>query len=138
MSSKLGYESPPEARIRRFNGSDNETRPILFTFATEFHKLEFLKRFKNKSADMVRGIFTGFANDKTRIYAQHDFTTTQYQLHKLSMSLLKQEKLVKVNVHAGNKIFIQITSNDKLTQFPDADALKDEIKRRENLPSTSK
>ena len=72
------------------NGADNEKRSILLTFATEFHKLEFLKRLKSKSADMLRGIFTGSANDKIHIYFQHDFTSTQYQLLKLSMTLLKQ------------------------------------------------
>lgn len=138
LSSKLGYESPPEVRIRRFNGSDNEKRPVLFTFPTEFHKLEFLKKFKSKSADMVRGVFPGFASDKTRIYLQHDFTSTQYQLHKFAMSLLKQEKLLKVNVHAGNKIVIQISEDDKLTHFVDAEALKEEIERRQNLAKTSK
>ena len=138
LSSKLGYETPPEVRIRRFNGSDDEKRPILLTFATEFHKLDFLKRFKNKSAEMLRGIFPGFVSDKTRIYCQHDFTATQYQLHKFAISPLKQEKILKVNVHAGNKIVIQISADDKFNHFPNADTLKEEIERREKLAKSSK
>ena len=139
LASKLGYEPPPDVKLRRFNGTDDNKRPIMLTFSTEFHKCQFLQRFKAKSSDMVRAIFPDFPRDNSRLYAQHDFTATQYKLHKVTMSLLKEKVVYKVAVHSNNKIMIQFTADDKFTYFPDAETLKSEIdQRRSNKISTPK
>lgn len=140
LASKLGYETPPDVKLRRFNGTDDDKRPIMLTFSTEFHKSQFLQRFKTNSSDMVRAIFPDFSRDNTRLYAQHDFTATQYKLHKVTMSLLKEKVLHKVAVHSNNKIMIQFTTDDKFTYFPDAESLKFEIDRRRSnkLPTPKK
>lgn len=132
LSSKLGYEVPPQVMVRRFYGQDNEKRPILISFATEMSKIEFLHHFKTKSADMKRSIFPNFAGDETRIYLQHDFTSTQYQLHKTALKFFKDKLLNKIIVRAGNKIMIQIEDNEKFQFFPDATSLNAEIERRKS------
>lgn len=48
LSSKHGYETTPDVKLRRFNGTDDNKRPII-TFPTEFHKSQFLQKFKAKS-----------------------------------------------------------------------------------------
>ena len=130
LSSKLGYETTPDVKLRRFNGTDDEKRPIMITFSTEFHNSQFLQKFKAKSADMIRAVFSTFSGDKNRIYAQHDFTTSQYKLHKSAMSLLKDNILQKVAVHSKNKIMVQFTADEKFSHFPDAKSLKAEVDRR--------
>lgn len=138
LASILGYSDPPEVKIRRFNGTDNAKRPILIVFSTEFHKLQFLQRYKSKSADMVRSIFDGFPNDKNRIYLQHDFTNSQYKFYKSAIKLLKENAINQVVVHEGNKIVIKIDKNDKYTSFADVAALEDEIQRRKNRQAKAK
>ena len=130
LASKLGYDPPPDVKLRRFNGTDDDKRPIMISFSTEFHKTQFLQRFKANSSDMVRAIFHKFSHDNTRLYAQHDFTPTQFKLHKVAMSFLKDKVLHKVAVHFNNKIMIQFVADDKFIYFPDAETLKSEIERR--------
>lgn len=130
LASKLGYETPPEARIRRFKGNDDEKRPILLMFSTEFHKCEFLQRFRARSSEMMRSIFPNFPNDATRIYLQHDFTTTQYQLYKTAVKYVKDETISKVAVHTGNRIMIQFEPEGKFEFYPTSSALVAEVDRR--------
>jgi hypothetical protein len=130
LSSKLGYENPPEVRIRRYKGDDDNKRPISITFPTEFHKLEFLKRFKSRASEMILSIFPGFSDDSTRVYVQHDFTSNQYRLHKAAMKFHKEGSVSKVIVEMGNRIMIQVSPDAKLTCFPDVAALEAAINRR--------
>lgn len=45
LSSKLGYEQPPDADVFRFNGTDDNKRPIMMKFPTEFHKKQFFMKY---------------------------------------------------------------------------------------------
>jgi seryl-tRNA synthetase len=130
LATKLGFESPPNAMVRRFKGPDDDKRTILISFDTEMSKSDFLHRFKVKAADMKRSIFREFPDDQTRIYLQHDFTSIQYQLHKAAMKHFKEKSINKIVVRTGNKIMIQISDNEKFLFFPDATALNAEIERR--------
>lgn len=131
LASKLGYDSPPDARVRRFKGPDDNKRPILITFASEFYKNEFLHRYRSRHSEMKLSLLPGFT-EESRFYMQHDFTTTQYQLYKAAQKLQKGNELLKVAVQQGNRIMIQLTADDKFTFFPDAAALNAEIERRKS------
>jgi hypothetical protein len=130
LSALLGYEEPPEARFHRFNGDDNNNRPVMLTFSTEYHKLQFLTKFKLIAKDIVRSKFPGFPNDNGRLYLQHDFTNTQYKLNKAAIALIREKEVQKIRIGTGTKIMIQIGPDDKFAYFPTADALREEIERR--------
>lgn len=138
LATRLGYEMPPETRIRRFKGADNNNRPIVLTFASELHKLDFLQRFRSNSSNMKRSIFPGFEGDSSRVYLQHDFTTRQYHLYKSAMKLIKENVINKVSVQPGNRIMIQFQEDEKFLNFPDAQSLNAEIERRKNPPTRPK
>lgn len=130
LSAVLGYAEPPEVRLYRFNGNDKDKRSIRITFATEYHKLQFLQNYYVKAKDLKRDLFPSFPNDVTRLFLQHDFTTPQYKLNKAAMAFKKDKLVQKVSVNAGNKITVQIAAGEKFLAFSTAQDLIDEIDRR--------
>lgn len=116
LSHKLGYEDPPEMMHYRFKSNDIH-RPILIRFPTEYHKIQFLQRYYKVAKDLTCGIFDGFRGNKNRIYIQHDFTPSQYKLHKFAMILKKDGKVAEVKVNLGNIIVVKINERDKFKSF---------------------
>ncbi|CRL05890.1 CLUMA_CG018980, isoform A [Clunio marinus] len=93
LSSKLGYESSPECRVYRYKGRENNNeRPIVIQFSTEFHKQDFFTRYKKIAKTLNLGMFAGFKGKNSRIYLQHDFIKTQYHINKFAIKMLREKK----------------------------------------------
>lgn len=130
LSAKLGFESPPDAIIFRFKGTDNNRRPISIKFSSEFYKNEFFQRYLKIAKQLTLEIFPAFKKKKDRIYLQPDLSTEQYQINKSAVKLMKAGKIKMVRILDGN-VMIKLTEADKLTRFLSAEALEIEIKNRE-------
>lgn len=131
LSSLLGFSESPEAKLFRFNGDDDNKRPVSIVFPTEYHKLQYIQRYYGKAMELTRSKFPGFTNDNHRLYLQHDFTSAQYKLNRAAMAYVKEKLVLKTRVNSGNKISVQFTSHEKFVVFSSADSLKEEVERRQ-------
>jgi hypothetical protein len=113
LSSKLGYEDPPEAKLLRFNGADANKRPISIQFPTEYHKDAFLLRYYSVAKKLILSVFTGSQNDTTRIYIQHDLPPAIYKIYKIALQLNRDKKIFSVRINHGI-VNIRKNADDKL------------------------
>lgn len=124
ISTKFGYPEKPECSVYRIPGNE-PSRPIIVRFPTEYHKTTFIHR-SYKAPKLERNIFPGYANDKNRVYIQHDLTHDQYKLYKSAMALKKEDLIEHVRIGQGNSIAIKLHGTEKFKVVTSLEALERE------------
>jgi hypothetical protein len=128
VAAKLGYSTPPDADVFRYNGSDPEKRPIVIKFATDFHKRHFFERYFKVSKSITLDAFPGFKGKKSRVYLQQDFTSVQYKLYRAATNHKKAGIIEKVRVEQGI-VSVKFANSSAFVMFPTADALDRETQK---------
>lgn len=136
FSSKLGYEVPPDAFLIRFKGNDDNKRPILMKFPTEFHQQQFFHRYLKVAKGLKRMIFPAFAGDNERIYLQHDLCNNQYKIHKAALKL-KSDGIIHQTKTSGGCVHIRFKEGETLTQFETPEAMQFEVEKRKKRKKTN-
>lgn len=129
ISTKLGYESSPDAILFRFKGNNNN-RPICIKFPSDFYKNDYFQRYLKIAKQLTLEIFPDFKKRKDRFYLQPDLSATQYKMNKAAVKLLKAEKIKLIRIVDSN-VMVKINDDDKLTRFASVAALENEIFNRE-------
>lgn len=131
ISSKVGYESAPEARLFRLRG--NAARTIIANFPTEFHKNLFMQRYYKVAKTIHLDAISGARKDKeTRIYIAYDLPQAQYEINKSALKYLKSGNVAMVRVVGGN-IGIKFQPGDmKLSFFDDVKSFEEAVKDTNN------
>jgi hypothetical protein len=124
ISTKFGYTEKPECSVYRIPGNE-PSRPIFVRFPTEYHKTTFIRR-SYKAPKLERNIFPGYANDKNRVYIQHDLTHDQYKLYKSAMALKKEDLIEHVCIGQENSIAIKLHGTEKFKVVTSLEALERE------------
>lgn len=137
LSSKLGFASPPDMSIYRFNGPNDEKRLIALKFPSDYHKTEFLFRYYKVAKTLTRDCFDGFTGDTSRIYLTNDLTTKQYQIDKLAMKLLKSGTISNKKVQRGI-VYIKVTTDGRFHCFNCAEELELEVKQLKALATEAR
>lgn len=130
LSSKLGYESPPDAILFRFKGN-NIKRPICVKFPSEFYKNDYFQRYLKIAKQLTLDIFPEFKKNKDRFYLQPDLSAEQYKMNKAALIMLKAGKIKLLRIVDGN-VMVKIKEDDKLTRFASVAALENEVTNRKD------
>lgn len=102
FSSLIGFKEAPEAKFYRFNGNDNNKRPIIIKFPTEFQKDDFMHNYINVADKLLLNAIPGFSKKKERIYLQHDLSPSQYKVNKTALKYRKEGIVKKIRIINGN------------------------------------
>lgn len=129
ISSKCGFEHPPESNVFRFAGADPNKRPIVIKFATEFHKMQFIHAYYRVAKNLLLDLFPGFADAHNRIYISHDFSTTQYRFNKHALAMKKEGKVNQVRVMEGNRLEVKVKPDGRFKRYHSIDDLNNEINK---------
>lgn len=137
LSTKLGYEQPPDVFVSRFKGTDDNNRPISVKFSTVYNKRDFFSRYLKIAKELKLNVLPSFAGKETRIYIQQDLSTEQYQLNKCALSLQKVNDIKAVKIMDGN-VMVQLAEGDKFIRpRSTADLVKEAKERKKKTVATT-
>lgn len=131
ISSKLGYEKPPEAVVYRAKGADKNKRPIFIKFPTDYHKQQFFERYLKTAKTLTLEGLIGFGADKSRYFIHHDLTKTQYEINKVAQQMRKEGMLKQVKVIHGN-VAVKFTADGHFQCFDSSKELEAKFKPANN------
>lgn len=127
ISSKLGYQSPPESTVFRCKGADNNKRIIIIKFPTDYHKQQFFNRYVKVATTLTLDGLKGFVDNNARYYIQHDLSKQQYEVNKLAQRLRKEQMVKQVKVIQGY-VALKFSSDSPFLYFPSASHLAAKVK----------
>lgn len=125
ISSLIGFKVPPEARYFRFKpNANNNNRPILIKFPTEYHKEDFMQNYIKAADQMLLNAISGFSKSKNdRIFLQHDLSPSQYKVNKSAIKLRKSGGVQAIRIIHGN-VGVKFGDEDKFSFFNSAGDLE--------------
>lgn len=129
LSSKLGFDAAPDVDCYRFKGDDDDKRPILVKFTSEVYKQRFFQRYLKNPKIITLDIFPGFSGNKSRVFIQHDLSSSQYKVNKAAIKNRKAGCELTIRIDHGNAL-VKIGNDKTFSFYPSAEALEEDIKKR--------
>lgn len=129
VAAKLGFATPPDADVFRMKGNDDNKRPVVLKFSTEFHKNQFLGRYYKVSKSLDLSVVKGYEDKKSRLFLQHDFTTTQYKLFREALKQKKEGVVKSVRVTDGS-VSVKFAEDGPAWKFSTDAALLEAINKK--------